>query len=125
MMSYEVENVMNRTMTVGQLREMLENYDENTPVFMTANYGDICRTIQALVIEDVVEASEGQLSESGYSHSGVAWNGEDANDCEAYCEQCDDMFDGMEKCPCCGTRMVAEDGEPWTASEGQPILILK
>ena len=121
----DVKRAMAQTLTVGQLREMLEDYDENTPVFLGAEYGDYHHTVQALTITEVVEASEGQLAESGYSRSRVAFIGEGSDEGESYCDECNEMLDGYEICPKCGGVCVNENGEPFQKVSGERVLILK
>jgi hypothetical protein len=124
-MDRDVKRAIDETMTVGQLRELLEQYDENMPVFFATGYGDYGRTIQALTITEEIASTTSQLRDSAYSHSKVAFIADSDEEGGAYCPQCEDEFVGMEKCPCCGTRMVAEDGEPWTGQSGDEILILQ
>lgn len=59
-----------KTVTVGELMQLLSDYDPETPVIVTANYGDRCRTQQALPLSG--EAEETQITQSAYSDSGYA-----------------------------------------------------
>ena len=67
-----------KTMDLDELIAMLEDtreiYGGNTPVFMTADYGDYYHTTQALPIMDV---DSGDIEESGYSNSGFAVSDEE------------------------------------------------
>lgn len=60
-----------RTLTVGQLRDLLADYGDDLPVVFSCDYGDYCHTEQALPIRghDVFEVV---LEESAYSQSGFA-----------------------------------------------------
>ncbi len=57
-----------RTITVGDLREALEAYDEADKVIVTTDYGDHCHTPQALPLEGFIE--ETLIETSAYSNSG-------------------------------------------------------
>jgi hypothetical protein len=61
---------MLRTITVGELIELLEDQDRDAQVIFKCDYGDICHTEQAIGISGEVE--EVEIAESGYSHSGYA-----------------------------------------------------
>jgi hypothetical protein len=67
------------TISVGELKEILENYDEDTPVAFACNYGDRCRTLQVINIrgDDSMEA----IHETAYSESGFAVT-RNMGDCE-------------------------------------------
>jgi hypothetical protein len=39
------------TISVGELKEILENYDDETPVAFACNYGDRGRTLQVINIQ--------------------------------------------------------------------------
>ena len=69
------------TITIGDLISELECLaselisGEETPVYVGADYGDICHTIQALRVIDIKEE---RLAEGrGYSRSGLAVAGEE------------------------------------------------
>lgn len=58
------------TISVGELKNILDNYDDDTPVAFTCSYGDRCRTQQVIGLlgRDEMEA----LYETAYSESGFA-----------------------------------------------------
>ncbi|GAL23015.1 hypothetical protein JCM19235_1316 [Vibrio maritimus] len=56
------------TMTVGELKEALNNFSDDTPVVATACYGDRSRTMQAFSICD--PQSGYNVSKTGYSDTG-------------------------------------------------------
>jgi hypothetical protein len=58
------------TISVGELKAILENYDDETPVAFACNYGDRGRTLQVINIcgNDSMEA----IHETAYSESGFA-----------------------------------------------------
>lgn len=60
-------------MTVRELREELESYDDDAVVLFACDYGDISHTIQALPVRsaDEIDCDE-RLAESAYSQSGAA-----------------------------------------------------
>ena len=59
-------------LTVGQLRRMLRDLEEDSPVVFVCNYGDYCNTQQALPVGDLEEAEFGDIVSSAYSQSGLA-----------------------------------------------------
>lgn len=59
-----------RTITVGELRDLLEGFDEDLPVIFASDYGDICHTKQAHPLSGA--AWEVTLTGSAYSQSGFA-----------------------------------------------------
>lgn len=61
---------LDRSMTVGQLREILEDYSDDEPVMFGCNYGDYHRTQQVLLIEGNLERLP--VEDSAYSESGWA-----------------------------------------------------
>lgn len=69
-----------KTITVGELMQLLSDYDPERKVIFAANYGDRGRTQQAIPIRGELE--EMPLRESGYSDSGyaLAESDEDWND---------------------------------------------
>ena len=105
---YGQTNPVNKTMTVGELMEMLKDHDLETPVLIGTDYGDISHTLQLLSLDsDQCEIeSQGKIEDSGYSRSGFAlneeesdeWDGERDEDDE--CEFCGAGFD--EDCECNG-----------------------
>lgn len=58
------------TISVGELKEILENYDDETPVAFACNYGDRCRTLQVINIHG--NDSMEYIHETAYSESGFA-----------------------------------------------------
>lgn len=69
-----------RTITVQQLRDLLEDEDPDALVIFSADYGDYHRTAQALPLKGEVE--EVEIEKSAYSNSGyaIAESDEDAED---------------------------------------------
>tara|TARA_Y100000034_G_scaffold133844_1_gene200604 strand:- start:961 stop:1215 length:255 start_codon:yes stop_codon:yes gene_type:complete len=59
-------------MTVSDLIEELQNYDDDTPVVFASDYGDYCHTEQALTLDSIEEVTYNDFDESAYSNSGVA-----------------------------------------------------
>ena len=68
-----------KTLTVGELIELLQNEDPDARVVFTCDYGDYHHTPQALPICDDVEQS-GQIVESAYSQSGFALTEDDGSE---------------------------------------------
>lgn len=68
-----VEQKLETAMTVSQLREELETFDDDAVVVFSCLYGDRSRTMQALPVTmiDELEPSE-TIVESAYSESGLA-----------------------------------------------------
>jgi hypothetical protein len=58
------------SLTVAELRGLLEGEDDDAVVLFTCDYGDYLHTKQALPISGDIE--EHQVEESAYSHSGWA-----------------------------------------------------
>lgn len=59
-----------KTITVGELRELLEDYEDDVPVVFASNYGDISRTQQVHPLRgdgDMVAVRESAYSDSGYA----------------------------------------------------------
>lgn len=54
---------MRNTLTVGDLKNMLSDYDDDLPVYFQYNYGDYWRTQVAGEINDIYES---QVEYSGY-----------------------------------------------------------
>lgn len=71
---------MLKTITVRELIDLLEDYDDDTPVIFSSNYGDRGRTEQAHRLTG--DADLVTLRKSGYSESGyaVVENDEDAEE---------------------------------------------
>ena len=59
-------------MTVRDLREMLDGFEDNAPVFVQTDYGDHCHTQQLLPIETVEDTNENGIEKTAYSISGIA-----------------------------------------------------
>ena len=70
----KIPGSMKRTMTVGELRRELADYEDETPVVFACDYGDYHHTTQVLPVGDVEEHDESELVKSAYSQSGVALN---------------------------------------------------
>ena len=71
----DLPRFLENCMTVGDLRAMLEDFDNDSKVLLTSDYGDHHHTEQALPIESVELLDEDPfrcLAPSGYSQSGVA-----------------------------------------------------
>ena len=60
---------MMHTMTVGELCEQLDRFDDDMIVVACSNFGDRSRTMQAIAITQLEEAN---LYETAYSDSGYA-----------------------------------------------------
>lgn len=73
-MNHEIEHTLSQSYTVKDLREALENADDDTRILITCNYGDYHQTQQALPIEGVEGYETDVLHESGYSHSTIAFH---------------------------------------------------
>jgi len=81
-----------RTITVRELRDLLEDQDDNALVIFTANYGDYHRTSQALPLKGEVE--EGTVAKSAYSNSGFELVQDDEDpDNEGECADCGSIDD--------------------------------
>ena len=57
-----------KTLTVGELIDKLSQFDRDTPTVAMVNYGDRCRTMQAIPFGDLdlVDIEESQYSDSGF-----------------------------------------------------------
>jgi hypothetical protein len=121
----ERQNKLEQGMTVADLVEHLQSYDQDSPVFFVCNYGDYHRTQQALPVEHVEEATRAALVESAYSNSGLALvDGDD--DKNYYCNKCDEEWT-VTTCPKCKERCVDEAGNPADDydDENLPVVILQ
>jgi hypothetical protein len=67
-----IERKLANAMTVGELRDLLEGMDEETPVVFATDYGDICHTKQILPLKAGERIDSHCVCESGYSNSGIA-----------------------------------------------------
>ena len=66
---YQLRNAL----TVAQLRDALEYFDDDALVVFTTSYGDYGDTMQALPVEATNALTNNYLTEcDGYSRSGVA-----------------------------------------------------
>ena len=72
-MNREIKHVLEQAQTVRNLREMLEELDQDARVLFACNYGDYHHTQQALPVEEAAEYFVGTLVESGHSQSGIAF----------------------------------------------------
>ena len=72
---------MIRTTTVAQLKDLLDDYDDNDLVAFSSDYGDHCHTEQIHIIEG--QADYQQVARSGYSASGWAVAEDDHDDDES------------------------------------------
>lgn len=63
-----IERKLNRTLTVGQLIEKLQEHSLDAKVLIGCDYGDRHHTTQALTIHEVEELP---ISETAYSSSGM------------------------------------------------------
>ena len=94
---------LEKCMTVGDLRAMLEDFDNDSKVLLTSDYGDYHHTEQALPIESVELLDEDPfrcLATSGYSQSGVAIQ-------ETHNDELDDDYDpSVEHAPAAGNDML-------------------
>jgi hypothetical protein len=80
----KIASKLDRTMTVRDLIEALEDQDPDAYVVFADDYGDYCHTIQALLVNEV-EPIDGKLAlNRGYSESGL----------EIVCDEADDDQDG-------------------------------
>lgn len=67
-----------RTITVGELRDLLEDHADDVRVIIASDYGDRAHTEQALPLRGEVDTVT--ISESGYSSSGYAITDPDDDD---------------------------------------------
>lgn len=73
-MDHDVERVVKRAMTVGDLVETMSNYPEHYKVFITSDYGDRGHTEQVHTFGDgdITELDDTTaLKATAYSNSGV------------------------------------------------------
>lgn len=121
----KIERTLQNALTVGDLRRMLEGFDEDAPVVFACDYGDYHHTTQALLVGDVEERSARELAESGYSRSGLALRDGGDEDGDAWlCENCDEEWDcGI--CPKCGNPCVDEDGDEYDDEADRPIVVIR
>ena len=70
----EIEHLLDRAMTVGELKEILSHFHDDYKVLITSNYGDRGQTEQVHTFDsnDIDEIDNDQeLAETGYSATGV------------------------------------------------------
>jgi len=78
-MSRDVEHVLEESYTVRQLIEELQLCgDQDANVLFVCDYGDYHHTQQALPVSEIVEVETDDLAESAYSHSHVAFVGDES-----------------------------------------------
>jgi len=82
--NYEIKQVLHATMTAGELKRLIEDVDDDQPVLLCCDYGDISHTQQLLPIRDALGIQTSNIKTSGYSKSGIALieNDEDDDDRE-------------------------------------------
>jgi hypothetical protein len=68
----ERDHILERTITVQQLIDELENQDPDARVLFVCNYGDYHNTQQALTLDNSEEYDTSDLRTSAYSQSGLA-----------------------------------------------------
>ena len=56
-MASKLERYLDDAITVEELREMLDDYDDDTKVVLSYNYGDYQRTMVACAVTEVEEDS--------------------------------------------------------------------
>ena len=117
------QRLIQQATTVGQVKEMLEDYTDDTPIFFACNYGDYHNTQQALFISEAEEVDSSAMMTSGYSHSGLAVEDDDELR-EYYCPSCDETRQSPQRCAC-GTQVCDEEGETVEDDDEISILILK
>ena len=61
-----------KTMTVAELRDALDGFDDDAPVVFACDYGDHSHTEQALAVRTADETDEHALVKTAYSSSGYA-----------------------------------------------------
>lgn len=72
-MNRTITDRLRNAMTVAELRDALQDFDDDALVVFTTSYGDYHRTKQALPVERADEMpSVYVLAESAYSHSDVS-----------------------------------------------------
>ena len=86
MSSYDAKKIMRSlgaAVTVGELRDMLGEFDDDALVAFSCDYGDHGHTEQVLPIGEAKDVSVSELCLTAYSQSGVAlereadWDDED------------------------------------------------
>ncbi len=91
-MKYEIQQLLRDSLTKAELLEILEQYDDDTKITFSCDYGDYHHTQQVLAVGRVredVETAE-SFSESGYSQSRVEVRDEGACDEERFDDDDDD-----------------------------------
>ena len=69
-------DLLDDTLTVGRMIELLQQFDEFAPLVVSSDYGDLVHTEQIHNVGDcdVKECLESDMKESGYSRSGIAFD---------------------------------------------------
>lgn len=75
--AHELHRYLERAMTVKDLREALEDFDDDTPVVFQYNYGDHWRTEVAERVENV---DEGEIVWSAYHRSPKVVDGDEQDE---------------------------------------------
>ena len=76
----KIKDVLESTITVGELKEILDTMNDESPVVFLSNYGDYCNTLQVHPFQqDEVDTFNADYAfrVSPYSASGVAFNSDD------------------------------------------------
>jgi len=100
-MATKIERLMENTLTVAELIELLEDYDRDAKVVLVADYGDRSHTQQAIAIKGItsnMEDTELVLTETAYSKSGVEvaeYDCDDHDNEELEQLQCEVVFIGL------------------------------
>lgn len=71
-MSKDIDDFLDRSLTVKQVRDMLEYVDDDVVVLFSTSYGDFANTEQVLNIDDATDVQSGDLFVSAFSESGIA-----------------------------------------------------
>lgn len=69
----DVDQVLRRSLTVGDLKRELECIDDEVRLVFVCDYGDYHHTQQALPVTNVVECDTCTLKDSAYSQSGISF----------------------------------------------------
>ncbi len=93
--AYSVEDIINRTLTVGELIEILEDFDESTPVVLSHDGGYTYGAIHASRI--TAEETDAEMDED-YEEEELkaddlfdeSWDNSDSKNLNEECLHCDD-----------------------------------
>jgi hypothetical protein len=112
-------------LTVGQLREALDELDADAPVLLVCDYGDYHHTQQAIPIQSLEVLTSDNIYESAYSHSGLALGDQD-EDYEHWCPKCE-IERAAVRCPKCGSACLDEEGNAACQDgvDSSDVIILK